>query len=125
MEEKEMMKKDINDLMEKLSYVATKEIKNPEIAKKEDGTKWNVSEKERRREVREMRNRLKELIETYNTIKEAGAICRSKAVKSYADLKEHEKNIHNAIERIYNQSPAMPTITFVRVLGVLINKYKR
>jgi len=73
-QQKDKIRADIKDLKGKLLNEATKEIKNPVIAKGEDGENRDVSERERRQKVKQMKNRLKELIELFNIIKEAEAI---------------------------------------------------
>ncbi len=65
---------DIKDLRSKLLNEATRKIENPVIAKGEDGKKRDVSERERRQKVRQMKNRLRELIDTYRIIREAEEI---------------------------------------------------
>ena len=72
--DKSILRTDIKDLKEKLLYLATIEIKNPEIVTGEDGKKRNISEAERRQKVRQMKNRLKELIGIFNIIEEAETI---------------------------------------------------
>ena len=55
-EQKNKIKADIKDLASKLLHESTKEIKHPN------------TEKERRTKVRQMKNRLKELVEIYKLI---------------------------------------------------------
>lgn len=59
------LKVDIKDLKEKLLFTATKSVKE----KFHEGI--NIAEKQRRAEVRQIRNLLKEKLLTYNTIREA------------------------------------------------------
>ena len=43
---------------------------------------------------------------------------------TYKDLQQHEKNLFDKIEDLFLSS-SMSRISFVRVLGVLINKHKK
>jgi hypothetical protein len=50
---------------------------------------------------------------------------RGEAMKQYKDLDAQEKLIFERIELIFRDNPTITIKSFCRVLGVLLNKYKR
>ena len=45
-------------------------------------------------------------------------------MKQYKDLTENEKVLFNRMEDLFKYHPSITKVSFVKVLGILINKYK-